>query len=51
VTAADKFPASINLAGATDDHRMRLAEGKSEVVFWREELLIRQRNLLRERMR
>ena len=49
-TAADKFPASVKLAGASDDNRMRLAEGTSEVVFWREDRLIRQRNLLRQRM-
>jgi len=51
VTAADKFPASIKLVGAADDNRLRLAEGHSEIVFWREHLLIRQRNLLRQRMR
>ena len=49
--AVDKFPASIQLVGAADDARMRLAQGKSEVVFWREERLIRQRNLLRSRMK
>ena len=49
-TAADKFPASVKLSGAADASRMRLAEGKAEVVFWREDRLIRQRNLLRQRM-
>jgi len=49
-TAADKFPASVKLSGASDDSRMRLAEGNAEVVFWREDRLIRQRNRLRQRM-
>jgi hypothetical protein len=51
VAAVDKFPASIPLTGAGDGSRLRLAHGKSEIVFWREDRLIRQRNLLRSRMK
>jgi len=50
-TAVDKWPAAIPLAGASDGVRLRLSHQKQEIVFWREERLIRQRNLLRERMK
>ena len=49
-TALDRLPAGLRLDGAGDDVRLRLRHGKQELVFWREDQLIRQRNLLKKRM-
>jgi hypothetical protein len=49
-TALDRLPAGMRLDGAGDDVRLRLRHGKEELVFWREDQLIRQRNLLKKRM-
>ncbi len=53
-TVLDKMPAHIKLTGAGDGTRLRLRinrqNGSQELVFWREDRLIRQRNLLKQRM-
>ena len=49
-TVLDQLPAHIKLAGAGDGTRLRVRHAKQEVIFWREERLVRQRNLLKQRM-
>ena len=49
-SALDRLPAHIKLSGASDGKRLRLRHGSQELVFWREDTLIRQRNLLKQRM-
>jgi hypothetical protein len=49
-TVLDQMPAHIKLTGAGDGTRLRLRHGTQELVFWREDRLIRQRDLLKQRM-